>query len=895
MWRHLLAAVPLLLLAAATTSAPRGPTCEATLPEIKAWLGEHLLDGDAERDQMAQRIDGLLQRYEGDVSPCVSNLWLGRIMLSQVSERRDEAIRLAGEYLALPGIEADPVGVSRVHSVRASVLAEAGRVVEAGQDFAAAVAFVPYLPAGLAAVALRDYASHALVRENWDVAEEAYERAERILTDSLATDPPAMRARLGRLASDRANTLDFRLRLERDPVRRRELAGRLVVEADTTISILAQANAADETRQVIDASYRARALSQRAYGETVLGQSDAADASHAEAVSLVTAEVLDANPYAVIEVWYLKSLIEQLRGNRETAIQAARRARQEAVAIGDTRSEAFALIVEAEMEERAGRLVAAERLFREVAAYRDVEWHLSRFQDWSSAEFGRSQEAYHGLARVLAAQGRSAEAFSVLDGARARALRNLRAHTARQQAQGSEAQARTDSLLGLVRDQRIALLAEGLEPRQRALVELRISQLQEQAGLEDGDVGMLPSLPVEKVQEVLRAQGRSLISYAVGDSSTLAFVVTPDTLVARELPLSWVGIERLMRAAGGPWQPGLPDIATKLDPLHALHEQLIRPLRDVLPDQDGLIIIPNGPLADLPFETLIETPVRPGETVSYLVRRQPISTDLAAALVVGDFERPERAFDTDLLAFGKSRFTGSGTGGERGASGTPLANLPNVLREIAQIRSFVSNRETVLDENATEERFETEAARARIVHVATHASADPAHPLYSRIYLTDDPDAPDDGVIHLFELQDFTLPADLVVLSGCSTAAGQAQAGEGTIGLQYAVRAAGARTSLATLWPVDDSATADVMGAFYAGLAEGLPADRALQLAQVAYLDAHTGAEASPYYWAATVLSGSPAPIPIRAPRPAWPWVAGALALGAGGLAWRARRRPTDA
>ena len=377
-----------------------------------------------------------------------------------------------------------------------------------------------------------------------------------------------------------------------------------------------------------------------------------------------------------------------------------------------------------------------------------------------------------------------------------------------------------------------------------------------------------------------------LVSYLMDRDQTVAFVVTPDTLVARVLPTTARDIRSLLNRAGGAWGSG----AVRLDPLHALYERLVRPLRDLLPERGHLVVIPDGPLADLPFGALVESPADDYASAQFLARRYAVSTDLAAALLVADAKRPERAYSIDLLAFGRSTF-GETTepNGRRG--GPLLIDLPNVIREIARVGDHVENRETALNDDATEARFDRDAGKARILHVASHAQADAAFPLYSRFYLWNDPESDDDGVVHLFELQSLRLPAELVVLSGCSTAAGEKQSGEGTIGLQYGVRAAGAAATLATLWPVDDRATTEIVDAFYAGLADGLPKDEALQRAQIGYIDTHSGAEASPWYWAAPVLSGDPRPLPLHAPVAGWLRVLVALlgGVGTGWLAWRRR------
>ena len=113
-----------VLLLAGAGPTPSARSCEAVLPDVKAWMGEHLLDSQAARDGMAARLDGLLAQHRGTQSACVSNLWLARAQIGQVSEQREDVLRLTAAYLAQPGVEADPVGVARMHGVRATTFAE---------------------------------------------------------------------------------------------------------------------------------------------------------------------------------------------------------------------------------------------------------------------------------------------------------------------------------------------------------------------------------------------------------------------------------------------------------------------------------------------------------------------------------------------------------------------------------------------------------------------------------------------------------------------------------------------------------------------------------------------------------------------------------------------------
>jgi CHAT domain-containing protein len=100
---------------------------------------------------------------------------------------------------------------------------------------------------------------------------------------------------------------------------------------------------------------------------------------------------------------------------------------------------------------------------------------------------------------------------------------------------------------------------------------------------------------------------------------------------------------------------------------------------------------------------------------------------------------------------------------------------------------------------------------------------------------------------------------ELVVLSACETGLGTVAGGEGVFGLQRAFHLAGARSVVASLWTVDDTATRKLMRLFYSNLWEhGTPAALALRQAQLAVLSEAVGSGDQPCYWAGWVLSGDP-------------------------------------
>ncbi|MDX2014068.1 MAG: CHAT domain-containing tetratricopeptide repeat protein [Myxococcaceae bacterium] len=148
---------------------------------------------------------------------------------------------------------------------------------------------------------------------------------------------------------------------------------------------------------------------------------------------------------------------------------------------------------------------------------------------------------------------------------------------------------------------------------------------------------------------------------------------------------------------------------------------------------------------------------------------------------------------------------------------------------------------------------------SRLVHFATHGVLDLATPEKSGLVLTRRaPDGrPVEGFLSLADVYALRLSADLVTLSACETALGAAQRGEGLIGLARGFLHAGARAVVASLWKVNDKATAVLMEAFYEGLlVKKLTPAVALANAQrtVAAMERYR----APYFWAGFVLVGDP-------------------------------------
>jgi len=150
-----------------------------------------------------------------------------------------------------------------------------------------------------------------------------------------------------------------------------------------------------------------------------------------------------------------------------------------------------------------------------------------------------------------------------------------------------------------------------------------------------------------------------------------------------------------------------------------------------------------------------------------------------------------------------------------------------------------------------------ELNRYRVVHFATHGVINTQHPELSGIILSmlNQRGERENGFLQLHDIYKLNLSADLVVLSACRTGLGEEIRGEGLVGLTQGFLNVGAKSVVASLWQVDDRATAELMRNFYRAMFdEGLPPAAALREAKKAMW--REPRWRAPYYWASFVLQG---------------------------------------
>jgi CHAT domain-containing protein/Tfp pilus assembly protein PilF len=340
-------------------------------------------------------------------------------------------------------------------------------------------------------------------------------------------------------------------------------------------------------------------------------------------------------------------------------------------------------------------------------------------------------------------------------------------------------------------------------------------------------------------REVARrlSPNEALIEYMVSDSGCVAFVVVRDTVVAIELGAKRRQLVRLVEFARGALEQRGSPRADSLwrSPLRQLHRHLLAPVEatGLLEETKQIIIVPHAELHYLPFAALVD---RDGRS---LVERYEMAVTPSASVWLALGERSRTSATTGVLAFAPR----------------PDA-LPASRREVAAIARLAGADARVLTGSAaTEEAFRRDAASRRVLHLATYGVLNKHNPLFSFVELA--PGGEHDGRLEVHEVFGLRLTADLVVLSACQTGLGSGAlsdvpAGDDWVGLTRAFLHAGAKRVVATLWPVDDWATAALMERFYDRLARGEEPARALVAAQHAMHEAP--ATAHPFYWAGFVI-----------------------------------------
>jgi CHAT domain-containing protein len=158
------------------------------------------------------------------------------------------------------------------------------------------------------------------------------------------------------------------------------------------------------------------------------------------------------------------------------------------------------------------------------------------------------------------------------------------------------------------------------------------------------------------------------------------------------------------------------------------------------------------------------------------------------------------------------------------------------LRHLPRSRPVSGSQfDLLLGADANEAALKRDLSQYRILHIAAHGHFDPDYPWFSGLVLSGD--ANNAGFLNLVEIATLNLDAEIVFLSACQTAAGNVMQGEGIKSTARSFLLAGARSVVATQWPVMDEAAPIVATTFYQRLFDGLPPAEALRQAKITLLE----------------------------------------------------------
>jgi CHAT domain-containing protein/Tfp pilus assembly protein PilF len=417
-------------------------------------------------------------------------------------------------------------------------------------------------------------------------------------------------------------------------------------------------------------------------------------------------------------------------------------------------------------------------------------------------------------------------------------------------------------------------------------------------------------LSAREVQEQLLDSETVLLEYALGEKRSFVFLVTPTSVDAYELPKRSEVEERAHRVysiltSRNRWIEGETatqkitraqrDEGNYQKAVAALSQMILGPIAAAIKGK-RLLIVADGSLQYIPFAAL----PGPGSAASKLpvlliAEHEIVNLPSASVLALlreqtnGRAVRPKQVAVFADPVFDKSdpRVTREKliAKTESSAENKPAASLPYQLtrsvgdvigetrsvgsglqrlvfsrQEADSIMALTSHGEGLeaVDFQASRDlALSKELGQYRFVHFATHGLLDNQHPELSGLVLSlvDSHGKPQNGFLELQDVYNLDLPVDLVVLSACETGLGKEINGEGLIGLTRGFMYAGAPRVVASLWKVDDLATADLMGRFYkAMLKGGIRPAAALRQAQLEMWKDKRWTD--PYYWAAFTLQG---------------------------------------
>jgi CHAT domain-containing protein len=322
------------------------------------------------------------------------------------------------------------------------------------------------------------------------------------------------------------------------------------------------------------------------------------------------------------------------------------------------------------------------------------------------------------------------------------------------------------------------------------------------------------------------------------------------------------------------------------EPARQLYDLLIKPAEEQLRGKKTLCIVPDGVLWELPFQAVQS---KPGvhlieDYALFYVPSLGVLREMAkkGATFSETMARAERTQLNDgrrgarrdaslaaptLLAFGNPQLNSQTIAHVKSVYRDDyLGPLPESEKEVKMLARLygAANSKIFVGAAARESTAKAEAGKYRVIHFATHGVFDDNNPMYSHVTLSQaEGVANEDGLLEAREIINMDFRAELAVLSACQTARGKVGAGEGLIGMSWALFVAGIPTTVASQWKVDSASTTELMIEFHRRLTapltyNGTRMTKAEALRQAALTVMKSKPQTRhPFYWAGFVVIGN--------------------------------------
>lgn len=626
-----------------------------------------------------------------------------------------------------------------------------------------------------------------------------------------------------------------------------------------------------ETRDVASTAYYHLGNYQKA-GEAIAQMLELA---RAQKVALAEAQALS----------YLAELQLKLGNHNEAVISATRAAMLFRQSEANPSMEAGVIFTRALAERQLGKTDEALSDLRRAMALLERARLTLLPTESARAEFvAHNSDLFFEAVDLLASQGKSDEALAVSEAYHARAFLDLLVES-RANLRGvlpKDLREKEENILKRISATQRELWQEGISTKREQ--ELKRELADAESALEQFQLEVrrsnpryaalkhLELLPAKRIQSEVLDAHTGLLEYFLGPNKSFVWLVSKDKVSYAVIP-SAPDLQQMVTD----YRKSIADKSDIKDSANGfagqsrrLYAALIKPLAADLNSLRRLVIVPDGPLAYLPFESLLSD-VKAKEGSGFLLERFAISYEPSASALAA-IEKTNRQTETrGIVAFGDPAYPDSAerspaTASTRTATaylaerGMDLRPLPYTRIEVNDIGALfpAADRKIFLGTEANEMNVKSQSLeKYRYVHFAAHGIVDEENPDRSGVVLSLQNNDAQDGILQMTEIMSLKLNSDLVTLSACRTGLGKVISGEGVLGLTRAFMYAGSRSVAASLWNVNDAATADLMKSFYANLKQGLPKDEALRQAKLRLVHGKQPTWRQAYYWAPFVLIGA--------------------------------------